>query len=181
MQLKALPKAATAAKLSLTAVALTIAFSTAASAATAQVDFSFSDVTGFFTFEDGIGDTTADAFSITSNIFGAINTASWRLSDNRFEWDGDTVTSESSAYATGDESLFSLNLSIFRRGDDTFGEIRCNGLIDPEPCPFFTLSGNVSFSTQTTPVPLPAGLPMLIAGLGGLAGLRLRKGRRTLA
>lgn len=40
--------------------------------------------------------------------------------------------------------------------------------------PFAFAFGSV---TEIAPVPLPAGLPLLLAGLGGLAGLRLRKKR----
>lgn len=34
-----------------------------------------------------------------------------------------------------------------------------------------------NFSYETTPIPLPAGLPLLITGLAGFAGLRMRKKR----
>ena len=179
MQLKTLLEAAASAKLSLTAVALTIGLSTGASAAPVQVDFSFSGVTGFFTFEDGIGDPTADAVSVTS--FNSIDVGSpfWSVGSSEFEWEGDTVTPESYVFATGNELLFDLFMVIARRDDDSYAEIRCRGLLDPIPCPFVTLEGKVSFSTATNPVPLPAGLPMLIAGLGAIAGLRMREGRRT--
>jgi hypothetical protein len=177
------------------AVALAMGLSAAANAAT--VGFSFAGYTGVLTF-DGIGDTSANSIEITTP---GLFTGSYVVSDdpiqyppifypNSFGWTNGFITSAafraSKSVAVGS---YGVELSVtFRTPSDPLSPVV--GFVDCQsPIAFGQLCPNNSYSwieqgpatfTYAAPpstVPLPAGLPLLFAGLGGLAIFRKRTSR----
>lgn len=155
-----------------------------ANAASVNVDFSFRTVSGTLTFDGGIGDSTAEAISFFSSNFG--EDSSLFIPDptsNYFEWIG----SEISFVDFGAEALTASLLMYARLSSDGSGSyLSCVDLLSPfDACAgreFDQIRGSsLAFSTVTTPVPVPAGLPLVLTGLAGFAGLRIRNKRKERA
>lgn len=148
---------------------------TSVSAATIDVGFSFSTVTGTLRFDDA-ADPTANSVSFTSNNFGENTANLLAFIDNSFSWANGQIVSAS---LTADLDL--LNILFFLRTETGNGTMYCADLdfpfVDCMGSDRSRLSGTLSFTYPDQPaaVPLPAGLPLLLAGLGGLAVFRKRK------
>jgi hypothetical protein len=149
--------------------------------------FLFSTVSGTLTFTDGIGDTSADAITFSSNDFGE-STATFTISPtvNSFTWTGNMLSSADLAARTSvnnPEFTFefapSANLAVL----DCF-DLVTTPLTDCAGDFLFSQGARVLsavvFDTKSSPaVPLPAGLPLVLTGLAGFAGLRMRKKRKA--
>ncbi len=177
MQLKTCLGVAAAAPLSLATVALIFGLSTAVSASPINVDFSFSTVKGTFTFNDGIGDGAADALSFSSDNFGEDSSVfpspNSGIATNTFEWIGNQISSASFGIDYGfTDRVLNFNFTI--PSAQGLGFLNCTPFPSPGSCGGTqSISGPIKLDTQV--VPVPASLPLLIAGLAGLAMLRMRK------
>ena len=169
--------------------------STMASAATVLVDFSLSDTnytaTGYFTFSS-VNDTTADALTFTSGNFGE-DSASFDLTPrssvlNIFTLSptGEVITAEFIADSLSTDPLITFILFYNDFDPPQYAQLACFDAVSPESNCAGLKTGNliddgsVSLATRDTtpsPIPLPAGFPLLLAGLIGLAALRIPRNR----
>ncbi len=106
------------------------------------------------------------AASVTSglgNIIAFLNGTNSGLTytGSAFEALGETVVGDATSYYNGVAFLFSGTGNIVFRGSSTFNAGQSRGVLD-DP------------NLQVSAVPVPASLPFLLAGLGGLFALRRR-------
>jgi hypothetical protein len=134
------------------------------------------DYIGFFRVREGSGtvfdsgdtfDATTLANSVTSglgNIIAFLNGRNGDLgySGGFFDDLGTTTVGTGNSYYEGVAFLFSNPGNIVFRGTSTFNSGQTRGEFD-------------GVGLDVAPVPVPAALPMLIAGLGGFAALRRKK------
>lgn len=118
---------------------------------------------------------TLEAFEVFATKADAEEylTAAFALLDRDALSDDTLVTAEAAIYSGGPiEDLGNLNLNYaIQLGD--MSNLDLVSLFDTQ-LPTFTLRTTV-FPAQVAPVPVPAGAPLLIAGLGLLAALRKRR------
>ena len=169
-------------KLSSYLAALTLALGLslgATSASAVTVNFSFSTVTGYLTF-GSIGDTTADSVTMTSNSFGEGSSFILNLTTaNEFTWLGNDIVS---SFFTANRDTFSYFTQLFMFTSLDFFEYECSSNSLTPVCGGSNtkiISADEITFTTLQPVPLPAGSVLLLTGLAGVAGLRMRKKRGT--
>lgn len=130
--------------------------------------------------EDNGADTTPDdnagGGSITFNFDQAINFSSFRIFDDA------TITVSTSGRA----ETFAGSVATppnENQGNRVFGEFDiANGIFNNVRDLTFTFSGSGAIDDlEVSPVPLPAALTLMLAGLGGLGAVGSRRRRKTAA
>jgi hypothetical protein len=167
---------------------LSLGISAEVSAASYQYDFTIFGASGVVSFSDiSDGTRSSTGLEVTSNLIdptgNAIYSADTTPPIPSFEFAGGLIVDAIGRFEFGD-GINDWSLEWFGNSGGTgnnntsFGCIAlgtdksCGG----QPGRFIIGSGATnSFVPKIAPVPLPAGLPLLLAGLGGLAGLRLKK------
>ncbi|MEM6891991.1 MAG: VPLPA-CTERM sorting domain-containing protein [Pseudomonadota bacterium] len=124
-----------------------------------SVDEAANDKTDFYAFSVAIGYTVS-----LSDIFVSAGTTGWRLfrDDGVFNWRGDRLAS----------------VDVSGVQNDLFGSVAAGSYFIRVVEKDEDVSANYTFNIEANslpPVPLPAGLSLLIGGIGALAFLRRRK------
>jgi hypothetical protein len=124
---------------------------------------------------DLIPDDNASGGTITFDFDTAINFTSFRI------FDGATITVSSSDSTFTFEGFVPepINENV---GNRFFGEFDVTGLFNNVNDLTFTFSGSGAIDDlEVSPVPLPAALTLMLAGLGGLGAVGARRRRKTAA
>ncbi|MEO0566443.1 MAG: hypothetical protein AAF066_01830 [Pseudomonadota bacterium] len=141
----------------------------------AAAGFSITDGSGNLTYAGTTSDGTPGVFRANSGTISDPGLNIFSLSDDPLDFTAGQLAFTGSATWVLDEVIYASLLagpnggSVFAPADtvDDVADARA------------TLIGEWSRDSAIAAVPLPAGLPLLLMGFTGLAGLRMLKGRTT--